>query len=105
MPRILRIWRGETPAARAAEYLQRVTPIALADYRRIPGNRGAWVLSRAAGDVTQVMTVSLWDSMASIRAFAGDHPETAKYYDFDPEYLLRLAPEVEHWEVHDGDAE
>lgn len=100
MPQIMRIWRGEVPAGRAAGYLERVTPIALADYRRVPGNLGAWVLSRPAGEVTQVITLSLWESMASIRAFAGDAPERAKYYDFDAEYLLSLPETVEHWEVH-----
>lgn len=100
MPQIMRIWRGEVPASRAAEYLERVTPVALADYQRIAGNHGAWVLSRTTGDVTQVVTLSLWESMAAIRAFAGDAPELAKYYDFDPEYLLSLPATVEHWDVH-----
>jgi hypothetical protein len=45
------------------------------------------------------MTLSLWDSMTSICAFAGDPPDRAKYYDFDAEYLLSLAPSVEHWQV------
>lgn len=49
MPNIMRIWRGEVPADRAPEYLERVTPIALADYRRIPGNRGAWVTEPIGG--------------------------------------------------------
>lgn len=97
----MRIWRGAVPTSRAAEYLERVTPIALADYRGIAGNRGAWSISRKVGDATEVMTVSVWDSMDAIRAFAGDPPERAKYYDFDPDYLLALAPTVEHWTVHD----
>jgi hypothetical protein len=46
-----------------------------------------------------VMTLSLWESLDSIRAFAGDDLERAKYYDFDPEYLLSLPATVEHWEV------
>jgi hypothetical protein len=31
--------------------------------------------------------------------FRRDPPERAKYYDFDAEYLLSLAPSVEHWQV------
>lgn len=99
MTEIMRIWRGETPTSRAAEYLERMTPVALADYTRVAGNRGAWVLSRAQGDVTEVITLSLWESMESIRAFAGDDLDRAKYYDFDPDYLVSLPPTVEHWEV------
>ena len=96
---IMRIWRGRTRTDRAAEYLSRMTPVALAGYHGVPGNRGAWVLSRADGEVTEIATLSLWDSRESIRAFAGDDIERAKYYDFDPEYLLSLSPTVEHWEV------
>src|SRR5260370_42410801 len=84
--------RGEPRDAGLVEYLERVTPIGLVDYRCIPGNRGAWVLSRSAGEVTEIMTLSLWDSMTSICAFAGDPPDRAKYYNFDAEYLLSLAP-------------
>jgi hypothetical protein len=103
MAKIMRIWRGEVDTARAAEYLQRVTPVALRDYACTPGYRGAWVLSRPVGAVTQVLTMSLWDSMAAIRTFAGDAPEAAKYYDFDPEYLLALSLTCEHWQVHDSE--
>jgi heme-degrading monooxygenase HmoA len=96
---IMRIWRGEVPTRRAAEYLARMTPVAMTDYRRVHGNRGAWVLSRANGEVTEVATLSLWESLDVIRAFAGADVERAKYYDFDPEYLLSLPATVEHWEV------
>lgn len=97
---IMRIWRGEVPTQRAAEYLARMTPTAMSDYRRVHGNRGAWVLSRSNGAVTEVATLSLWESLESIRAFAGDEPERARYYDFDPAYLTSLPETVEHWEVH-----
>ena len=96
---IMRIWRGEVPTQRAAEYLARMTPAAMSDYRRVQGNRGAWVLSRTTGAVTEVTTLSLWESLESIRAFAGDDLERAKYYDFDPVYLTSLPEKVEHWEV------
>jgi heme-degrading monooxygenase HmoA len=96
---IMRIWRGEVSARRASEYLARMTPVAMADYRRVHGNRGAWVLTRTKGDVTEVATLSLWESLDVIRAFAGEDVERARYYDFDPQYLLALPEKVEHWEV------
>ncbi len=102
MSRIMRSWHGITPTHLANEYLARMTPIALADYRAVPGNLDAWVVSRRDGDVTHVMTLSLWSSLAAIRAFAGDSIEAAKYYDFDSRYLLELEPTVVHWEVQDG---
>ena len=35
----------------------------------------------------------------AIRQFAGEEIEKAKYYDFDPAYLLELEPTVTHYEV------
>ena len=37
--------------------------------------------------------------MDAIRRFAGEDPTKAKYYDFDPGFLLELEPEATHFEV------
>jgi hypothetical protein len=37
--------------------------------------------------------------MASIKAFAGDDVETAKYYPEDRDFLLEFEPKVVHYEV------
>jgi heme-degrading monooxygenase HmoA len=102
MASIMRSWHGRTPTGVAGEYLALMTPRALADYRSVPGNLGAWVLSRRDGDITHVTTLSLWSSWDAIAAFAGTPPDAARYYDFDPRYLLELEPTVTHWEVHGG---
>ena len=39
---------------------------------------------------------------AAIRRFAGDDLLRAKYYDFDPDYLLELEAEVTHFGVVEG---
>ena len=43
--------------------------------------------------------MTLWDSWESIRAFAGDDVERARYYPEDTRYLLELEPTVTHFEV------
>jgi hypothetical protein len=48
------------------------------------------------------LTVSLWDSLEVIRAFAGESIETAKYYKYyeeDTRYLLEYEPTVSHYEI------
>ena len=45
---------------------------------------------------------TLWDDLDAIRRFAGDELTRAKYYDFDPDFLLELEPEVTHFEVIEG---
>ncbi len=45
---------------------------------------------------------SLWDDLEAIRRFAGDDLLKAKYYDFDPDFLLELEPQVTHFDVIEG---
>jgi hypothetical protein len=71
----------------------------VADYRATQGNRGAWCLHRHEGDIVHVEMFTLWDDLEAIRRFAGDELTKAKYYDFDPDFLLELEPEVTHFEV------
>jgi hypothetical protein len=42
---------------------------------------------------------TLWDDLDAIRRFAGDELTRAKYYDFDPDFLLELESDVVHFEV------
>jgi hypothetical protein len=96
---IARRWHGLVAAAKAEEYLQLMKEVGLRDYRSTEGNRGAWCLHRSDGDVVHVEMFTLWEDMDAIRRFAGDQLTRAKYYDFDPDYLLELEPEVTHFEV------
>ena len=97
---IARLWHGVVPAAKSEAYLKLMREVALPDYHRTPGNRGAWCLTRAEGDVTHFEMLTFWDDFAAIRRFAGDDVEAAKYYDFDPQYLIELEPRVRHAVVH-----
>lgn len=99
---IARRWHGRVPAAKAYEYLALMNRVGLADYRATPGNRAAWCLHRQEGDVTHVEMFTLWDDLGAIAGFAGDQLTKAKYYDFDPDFLLELEPEVLHFEVIEG---
>lgn len=96
---IARRWHGQVPAAKAEEYLQLTKDVGLADYRRTAGNLAAWCLHRTEGDIVHVETFTLWESEEAIRRFAGEELTKAKYYDFDPDFLLELEPEVLHFDV------
>jgi hypothetical protein len=98
---IARQWHGRVPAEKASAYLALMRNVALPEYRATPGNRGAWCLMRADGDVVHFDMLTFWDDFAAIRRFAGDQPEVAKYYDFDAEYLLEKEPHVVHYEMHE----
>jgi hypothetical protein len=97
-----RRWHGRVPSAKAEAYLELSRDVGLADYRSTPGNIAAWCLHRRDGDVVHVEMFTLWEDIEAIRCFAGDHLTKAKYYDFDPDFLLELEPEVVHFEVIEG---
>ena len=96
---IARRWHGRVPGAKAEDYLRLMVDVGLADYRSTEGNVGAWCLHRREGDVVHVEMFSLWQDLEAIYRFAGDEILKAKYYDFDPDYLLELEPEVTHLQV------
>jgi heme-degrading monooxygenase HmoA len=100
MTMIVRIWHGRVSREKADAYLDLTRDVGLPDYRSTPGNRAAYALRRDAEDGTvHVLTVTHWDSLEAVRAFAGPEPEKAKYYDFDPSYLLELEPTAMNFEV------
>lgn len=96
---IARAWHGITPTAKADEYLHLMRTVAVHDYQAIPGNRGVYVMRRVEGEIAHFLLLTLWDSADAIRQFAGEDMERAKYYDFDPDYLLELESTVTHYEV------
>ena len=100
---IARRWHGRVLAAKADEYLKLMKDVGLADYRASQGNRGAWCLHRREGGVVHVEMFTLWDDLEAIRRFAGNELTAAKYYDFDPDFLLEMEPEVVHFEVIEAD--
>ncbi len=96
---IVRMWHGRVPTARARAYREFTNRTAIPDYRSVPGNLSVHVLERPDGDVTHFVTLTFWDSLEAIRAFAGDDVEKAKYYPEDEGFLLEFEPRVVHYEV------
>jgi len=99
---IARRWHGRVTSARLPEYLRLMAEVGLPDYRSTRGNRGAWCLFRRDNGVAHVEMFTLWTDFDAIRRFAGDDLAKAKYYDFDPDYLLEMEPTVTHFEVVEG---
>jgi heme-degrading monooxygenase HmoA len=96
---IIRIWHGRTAQSRADEYGAFLTMRAIPDYRSTAGNLDVAIVRRDEGEVSHFLTITRWESEDAIRAFAGDHVRTAKYYPEDQEFLLEFEPEVQHFTV------
>ena len=74
---ITRLWRGWTPHANADAYEQFLLSQLFPSMREIPGFRGAEVLRRDDGTEVAFVTLTRFDSLEAIRAFAGEDYETA----------------------------
>jgi hypothetical protein len=57
---IIRVWRGRTPIADAAEYKRFLREMAYPDYGEVPGNRGWILLRRRVSDTVEFMFLSFW---------------------------------------------
>ena len=100
---IARTWRGWVHTERLEEYVEILERTGMPEYRATPGNQGAQLLTRDLGDGrTELMTLSWWDDLDVIRAFAGDDIEAAKYYPEDDGFLFERETTVSHFEVGPG---
>ena len=73
---IARMWRGQAKAANADSYERFVTTKVFAALPAIAGHRGAYLLKRPVateeGNEVEFIAVTLWESLAAIRDFAGE---------------------------------
>jgi heme-degrading monooxygenase HmoA len=96
---ISRMWHGRVPTSKAKAYREFLNSRAIPDYRSVDGNISVHILERTEGEVTHFITLTFWKDMESIKTFAGEEVETAKYYPEDKDFLLEFEPTVVHYEV------
>ena len=92
-PKIARIWRGRTIAAKADEY---------AAYLYAHGIRpledkalGVQLLREDRADETEFVTISHWESVEAMSRFAGKDPRRIHHLARDPEFLIELPESVQ----------
>jgi heme-degrading monooxygenase HmoA len=96
---IARTWRGFTSAEDADRYLAYLRETGFKQYRATPGNRGVFGLRRLVDGRAEFLLVTLWESPAAVRAFAGDDPERAVFYPEDERYLVARDLHADHFDV------
>lgn len=96
---IARTWRGATKAEDAEAYLEYLHQTGFAEYRKVPGNRGVLGLRRIVNGRAEFLLVSLWESEAAVRQFAGDDIGQAVFYPEDERFLVDRDKHVSHYEV------
>jgi heme-degrading monooxygenase HmoA len=96
---IARTWRGVTAARDADAYVDYLQQTGLTAFRQTEGNRGALALRRVEGERAEFVVLSLWESEAAIRRFAGENIEQAVFYPEDERFLIERDNHVTHYEV------
>jgi heme-degrading monooxygenase HmoA len=96
---IIRVWRGWTTSAEAADaYQEFLRTTFLPSIHSLDGYRGASVLRRVVGNEIEFMTLTRFTSLAAIRGFAGEDYEAAHVAPRARELLSRFDARCQHFE-------
>jgi heme-degrading monooxygenase HmoA len=96
---ISRVWHGWTKRENADSYERMLQATILPGIHRVAGFRGADLLRRDAGDEVEFVTVTLFDSLDAVRAFAGSDYEKAVIHDDARRLLTRYDERSMHYET------
>jgi heme-degrading monooxygenase HmoA len=67
--------------------------------RRIEGHRGAYLLRRMVGEEVEFVTITLFESLDAVRAFAGNDVESAVVPPAARELLSHFDDRSVHYEI------
>lgn len=96
---IARIWHGWTTPANADAYETLLRSEVLPGISRIDGARGAYLARETLEEEVEFVTITLWDSLDAVRAFAGDDYEVAVVPPPARQLLARFDERSRHYEV------
>ncbi len=96
---IMRLWHGEVALERADDYQKFMVERAAPDYGSVEGLIKLYFQRKDEEKKAHFLLVTLWDSIDSVKKFAGDNPEIAKYYPEDESFLLEKEKHVSIYEV------
>lgn len=98
---IFRYWRGWASRENADAYervaRERILPSFAA--RELPGYRGSYLLRRPVGEEIEYAVIMTFDSLDSVRAFAGDDYDAAYVPAPVRDVLTRFDERSAHYEV------
>ena len=96
---IVRLWHGKVAIEKADEYERFLIAKAAPDYSSANGLLKMYFLRRNENAIAHFLLITIWDSLESIKKFAGAEPELAKYYPEDDNFLLEKEKHVSMYQV------
>lgn len=96
---IARTWGAWATTEGARSYHEHFTTSVQPALEATAGFRGATLLERADGAHTEIQVITLWESIAAIRRFAGSDVDAAVVEPAAQQALLRYDTAVAHFTV------
>ena len=96
---IARLWHGWTTRENATGYEALLLREILPGIRRVAGYRGAYLLRRDVESGVEFATLTLFDSLDAVRAFAGEDYEVAVVPPDARKLLSRFDGRSVHYEI------
>ena len=96
---IMRLWHGEVAIEKADEYEQFMIEKAAPDYGSVDGLLKLYFQRRNEDTIAHFLLVTIWDSLESVKKFAGAEPKLAKYYPEDDNFLLEKEKHTYMYEI------
>jgi heme-degrading monooxygenase HmoA len=96
---IARHWRGWTTSADAPAYQSLLTETVLPALKNIEGYRGGYVLRQDYDSEAEFVVINFFDSLESVKRFAGDDYRTPVFEPEARRLLSRIENIAYHYEV------
>jgi len=96
---IARHWRGWTKVGNAEAYETLLKQTVLPGLKAIDGYRGGYVLRCDGSEEAEFVVVNFFDSLDSVRRFAGPDYAVAVFEPEARKLLSRIEPTATHYEV------
>lgn len=97
--KIMRKWHGKVPIEKADEYENFLIKKAAPDYSSAEGLMKLYFQRKDEESIAHFLLITIWDSIESVKKFAGHNPGIAKYYPEDDSFLLEKEKHVSMYNV------
>jgi len=99
---IARLWHGYSTPEKANGYRVILLREILPDLNKSLGYDGSFVLKRQISGEIEFLIITLWESMETVRQFAGPKYERAIIHEEAPAFLTRYDTESIHYLCHEN---
>jgi heme-degrading monooxygenase HmoA len=99
---IARYWSATTTPDKFPAYARHLSGTVFPELERLDGYEGGRLLRRDTSGRVEVIVMTFWKSLDSIRAFAGDDIERAVVPDKAAALLTNFDARVKHFDVVHG---